>query len=78
MANTSSTVEIVNITPSRRWSLGEKVRLISMAPVSMSVAVTYRSPRTVQQDGGCTASAADRRLLRRTPDLRLSAYTAAA
>lgn len=33
-AKTSSTVEIVNITPRRRWSVGEKVRLIeaSMAP----------------------------------------------
>lgn len=35
-AKTGSTVEIVNITPRRRWSVGEKIRLIeaSMAPVS--------------------------------------------
>ena len=33
-AKTSSTVEIVKITPRRRWSVGEKVRLLeaSMAP----------------------------------------------
>ena len=33
-AKTSSTVEIIKITPRRRWSVGEKVRLIeaSMAP----------------------------------------------
>ena len=42
-AKTSSTVEIVNITPRRRWSVGEKIRLIeaSMAPgQSVSLVVT--------------------------------------
>ncbi|WP_411330518.1 transposase [Desulfovibrio desulfuricans] len=43
-AKTSSTVEIVGITPRRRWSVGEKVRLIeaSMAPgQSVSLARTH-------------------------------------
>ena len=33
-AKTSSTVEIVNITPRRRWSVGEKVRLIEASMAS--------------------------------------------
>jgi len=43
-AKTSSTVEIVNITPRRRWSVGEKVRLIeaSMAP-GQSVSLVARA-----------------------------------
>ena len=43
-AKTSSTVEIVNITPRRRWSVGEKVRLIeaSMAP-GQSVSLVART-----------------------------------
>ena len=65
-AKTSSTVEIVNITPRRRWSVGEKVRLIeaSMAPgqsVSL-VARTYcvaptllYSWRKQMSEGGKTA-----------------------
>lgn len=43
-AKTGSTVEIVNITPRRRWSVGEKVRLIeaSMAP-GQSVSLVART-----------------------------------
>ena len=43
-AKTSSTVEIVNITPRRRWSVGEKIRLIeaSMAP-GQSVSLVART-----------------------------------
>ena len=40
-AKTSSTVEIVNITPRRRWSVGEKVRLIGQ-----------HGPRSVGFSGG--------------------------
>lgn len=44
IAKISSTVEIVNITPRRRWSVGEKVRLIeaSMAP-GQSVSLVART-----------------------------------
>ena len=40
----SSTVEIIKITPRRRWSVGEKVRLIeaSMAP-GQSISLVVRA-----------------------------------
>ena len=43
-AKTNSTVEIVNITPRRRWSVSEKIRLIeaSMAP-GQSVSLVART-----------------------------------
>ena len=88
-AKTSSTVEIVNITPRRRWSVGEKVRLIeaSMAPgqsVSL-VARTYGvAPnllyrwRKQMSEGGKTAIEAAKKNLSRgcpCPAWRISSET---
>ena len=43
-AKTSSTVEIVNIMPRRRWSVGEKVRLIEASmPPGQSVSLVART-----------------------------------
>ena len=43
-AKTNSTVEIVNITPHRRWSVSEKIRLIEASMASgQSVSLVART-----------------------------------
>ena len=44
-AKTGSTVEIVNITPRRRWSVGEKVRLIDEGDTIWSGGPNFRVVR---------------------------------